>query len=69
MVTEDMFTVEQSIFSLQFTVTLLFIVIPIEPFSGAVLFTTGAVLSMVIVFPAEGVSALLPVSVARLCIV
>ena len=59
-------TVPQLTFSVQLIVTLLFKATPVEPFAGTVVVTVGAVLSMVTVLPAEGVSILLLVSVALL---
>ena len=61
--------VVQSIFSFQLMVTLLSRTISVAPFIGMVELTVGAVLSIVTVFPAEGVSALLDESVALLWIV
>ena len=60
------FTVEQSRFSLQLIVTLLFKVISVTPFAGMVELTVGVVLSIVTVFPVAGVSMLLEESVALL---
>ena len=59
-------TVVQSTFSLQLMVTLLFKVTPVAPLVGTVVVTVGAVLSMVMVLPAPGISTLVFVSVARL---
>jgi hypothetical protein len=50
------FTVPQSTFSLKEIDTLLLRVIPVAPFAGTVTVTDGAVLSIVTVLPAEGVS-------------
>ena len=62
-------TVEQSTFSLQVIVALLFKATPAAPFVGTVLVIVGAVVSMVTVLPATGVSTLLDESVARLLMV
>ena len=59
-------TVEQSTISFQLMVTVLFKVISVAPFAGIVVLTAGAVLSIVTVFPAAGVSMLLEESVALL---
>jgi hypothetical protein len=61
-------TVEQFTFSDQLIVTLLFKATPVAPLAGTVELTVGAVLSIVTVLPAVGVSTLLVESVARLFI-
>lgn len=68
-VTFVVLTVAQFTFSDQLIVTLLFNEIFVAPFAGAVELTVGAVLSIVTVLPAAGVSTLLDESVARLLIV
>ena len=60
--------VEQSTFSFQFMITLLFKVTPVAPFAGIVVVMVGAVLSIVTVLPVPGISILLDVSVALLWI-
>jgi hypothetical protein len=60
------FTVPQLTFSFQLIVTLLFNVTSVALSAGIVVFTVGAVLSMVTVLPAEGVSTVLDESVALL---
>jgi hypothetical protein len=62
-------TVVQSTISDQLMVTLLFKATAVAPFAGTVELTAGAVLSMVTVLPAAGVSTLLDESVALLLIV
>ena len=59
-------TVEQSMFSFQLMVTVLFKATPVAPFAGMVVLIAGPVLSTVTVLPAPGVSMLLEVSVALL---
>ena len=63
------FTVAQSIFSLQLTITLLSGGTLVAESAGFVLLTVGTVLSRVIVLPAPGVSTLIVLSVALLLIV
>jgi hypothetical protein len=63
------FTVAQSTASSQLIVTLLFSATPVAPSAGVVEDTEGPAVSIVTVFPAEGVSTLLPESVALLWMV
>ena len=65
-VTVEVFTVVQSIFSDHVMVTLLLLMIPVAPSAGSVVVIAGAVLSTVTVLPPEGVSTMLDESVARL---
>jgi hypothetical protein len=68
-ITFVVFTVAQSTFSFQFMTMSLFKATLVAPSGGKVEITAGADLSIVTVFPAEGVSILLEESVPRLWIV
>jgi hypothetical protein len=65
-VTFVVLTVAQFTFSFHVIVTALLSATEVALFAGIVELTEGAVLSIVIVFPAPGVSTLLDVSSARL---